>query len=109
MITLASALLGVVLIGPVCPGPEIEGKPCPSIPWAAVRVRLSPEGELAGRQPLEVSTDAQGRFSAPALGSGAWRVEVLVGKPTRCLSQLIQIPRPAGAPPLTLECDSGRR
>ncbi len=100
--------LGVVLIGPVCPGPEIEGRPCPPVPWAGVRVSVTPEGAADGRRSHELLTDAQGRFAAE-LAAGRWRVEVLAGKPTRCPSLLLDLPHAAGAPLPSIECDSGRR
>lgn len=106
---MASALaLGVVLIGPVCSGPELEGRPCPSIPWAGVRVRISPEGAPAGRHVHEFSTDAQGRFDG-AMSAGRWRVEVLASKPTRCPTLMLELPRAAGAALPAIDCDSGRR
>jgi hypothetical protein len=104
----AALTLGVVLIGPICAGPEIEGRPCPSIPWAGIPVRLLPEGPAAGRQTLELITDAQGRF-AGAIAAGRWRVEVLAAKPARCPLLTLDLPRPADAPLPMIDCDSGRR
>lgn len=104
--------LGVVLIGPVCPGPEIEGRPCPAQPWAGVRVSVTPVGAPEGRKALELHTDAQGRVlvdPAAQPAAGRWRLEVLAGKPTRCPSLLIDLPAAPGAALPSLECDSGRR
>jgi hypothetical protein len=108
MSTGAALALGVVLIGPVCPGPEIEGRPCPSVPWAGVAVRLVPEGPTAGRQTQRMVTRADGRFGS-TLEAGRWRVEVLAAKPTRCPETVIELPRAAGSPLPTIDCDSGRR
>lgn len=108
MSTLAATVLGVVLIGPSCSGPEVEGRACPSLPWVGVGVRMVPEGLPRARRMLELATDAHGHFEA-SLDAGRWRVEVLAAKPTRCPALVLELPRSAGAPVPTIDCDSGRR
>ena len=97
-------LLGVVVIGPTCGGPQLPDQTC-SAPLAGAEVRLTDsEGRVVG----QATTDAAGRFSlsAPAgtyfLNSGG------PGKLPRCPMLPVVLP-PDADRPVQVECDSGMR
>lgn len=97
-------ITGTVTLSPTCGGPDLEGRGC-SQPLPHVVVRLL---DATGATLAEARTDAQGHFDIPrpsVLGDLQLQV-VTAGKLPRC--PVVTVPA-AGAAPLRIDCDSGRR
>lgn len=97
------AIAGKVSLGPQCGGPQREGQSC-DVDYEAVEVRLL---DAEGATVASARTDSKGRFSLAA-AAGRYTVRVMSPKVVRCPDQPVALPH-AGAAPLALACDSGRR
>lgn len=92
---------GKVSLGPMCGGPQREGKAC-DIDYVDVEVRLV---HADGRPLATTRTDARGAFSLVA-SSRDVKLRVMAPKVVQCPEQALRLP---AALPVTVACDSGRR
>lgn len=68
----SAGIRGLALAGPQCPV-EVEGSPCPDLPWEGIVVAT----EMTTGETFTATTDAEGRFELP-LAPGSYDVSILV-------------------------------
>jgi hypothetical protein len=93
------------LIGPTCPGPQIEGKPCPDQPYQTTLALVT----AATRAPVrQFQTDGQGRFALAVPAGQYLLVPQLTAKFPRAGEQAVTVVS-GQITHITLHYDSGIR
>lgn len=68
----SAGIRGQALAGPQCPV-EVEGSPCPDLPWEGTVIAT----DVATDEAFTARTDAEGRFELP-LAPGTYAVSIVV-------------------------------
>ncbi|MBI3506890.1 MAG: hypothetical protein HY059_18785 [Proteobacteria bacterium] len=105
--TFGTAIEGVALLGPMCPGPSRTDRSCPDKPFAGARITVwrpwTPR-QKAG----EAVTDAQGKFRI-SVGPGRYFVVGESDKPLPRGSEQEVIVHFNGSAPIVVRYDTGIR